>query len=620
MSDIIRLLPDHVANQIAAGEVVQRPSSVVKELLENAIDAGATSVRLTLKDAGRTLIQVSDNGKGMSETDARVAFERHATSKISSAEDLFHIQTLGFRGEALASIASVAQVELKTRREEDALGTHIIIDGNEVKGQQPVQCPKGATFWVKNLFFNIPARRNFLKADQVELRHIIEEFERVALVQSTIEMIMEHNGKTLFHLPSSNLKQRIINLFGSQLNQRLIPIETDTDLISIDGFIVRPEYAKKTKGEQYFFANGRFVKMPYLNHAVESAYQALIPEKSYPSYFIFFNVNPSSIDVNIHPTKTEIKLLDEKPIYAILSAAVKKGLGMFSIGNTLDFDSETIFNSLPIADTNKNFQQPTISFNPDYNPFNTPGKPTYSSQQKAPSSGLKSNWKDLFPSDNFDKGEQPAPQHFEKEIPDASLENKEDSQFQISDDKPLLQVKNKYIIANVRSGLMIIDQNRASQRVLFEKALQRLNSSPGTIQQLLFPENLYIKPADIDLLHQALPGLRHLGFDIQILGINTFVVNGIPALLPITDTAATIEQIIEEYRASNQAFDNTRFNGLLALGVARSNAIKEGQILNRAEMQHLIDQLFACEVPNVAPDGSVTVKILDISEIEKLMK
>ena len=620
MSDIIRLLPDHVANQIAAGEVVQRPSSVVKELLENAIDAGATSVRLTLKDAGRTLIQVSDNGKGMSETDARVAFERHATSKISSAEDLFHIQTLGFRGEALASIASVAQVELKTRREEDALGTHIIIDGNEVKGQQPVQCPKGATFWVKNLFFNIPARRNFLKADQVELRHIIEEFERVALVQSTIEMIMEHNGKTLFHLPSSNLKQRIINLFGSQLNQRLIPIETDTDLITIDGFIVRPEYAKKTKGEQYFFANGRFVKMPYLNHAVESAYQALIPEKSYPSYFIFFNVNPSSIDVNIHPTKTEIKLLDEKPIYAILSAAVKKGLGMFSIGNTLDFDSETIFNSLPIADTNKNFQQPTISFNPDYNPFNTPGKPTYSSQQKAPSSGLKSNWKDLFPSDNFDKGEQPAPQRFEKEIPDASLENKEDSQFQISDDKPLLQVKNKYIIANVRSGLMIIDQNRASQRVLFEKALQRLNSSPGTIQQLLFPENLYIKPADIDLLHQALPGLRHLGFDIQILGINTFVVNGIPALLPITDTAATIEQIIEEHRASNQAFDNTRFNGLLALGVARSNAIKEGQILNRAEMQHLIDQLFACEVPNVAPDGSVTVKILDISEIEKLMK
>ena len=560
MSDIIRLLPDHVANQIAAGEVVQRPSSVVKELLENGIDAGATSLRLTLKDAGRTLIQVSDNGKGMSETDARVAFERHATSKISAAEDLFHIQTLGFRGEALASIASVAQVELKTKREEDSLGTHIIIEGNEVKSQQPTQCPKGATFWVKNLFYNIPARRNFLKADQVELRHIIEEFERVALVQFRVEMILEHNGKTLFHLPASNLKQRIINLFGSQLNQRLIPIETDTDLISIEGFIVRPEYAKKTKGEQYFFANGRFVKMAYLNHAVESAYQALIPEKSYPSYFIFFNVDPANIDVNIHPTKTEIKLLDEKPIYAILSAAVKKGLGMFSIGNTLDFESESIFNNLPTADTQKNYQQPTISFNPDYNPFNSTSKPAFNSTHKNPSSGIKSNWKDLFPSDKFDAAPitpSPNTEQFAPEVPKTGSDNES---FKITEDKPLLQVKNKYIIANVRSGLMIIDQNRASQRVLFEKALNRLNNTAGTIQQLLFPENLYIKPADIDLLHQALPGLRHLGFDIQILGINTFVVNGIPTLLPIADVASTIEQIIEEYRSSNQAINNIHFN------------------------------------------------------------
>ncbi len=620
MSDIIRLLPDHVANQIAAGEVVQRPSSVVKELLENGIDAGATSLRLTLKDAGRTLIQVSDNGKGMSETDARVAFERHATSKISAAEDLFHIQTLGFRGEALASIASVAQVELKTKREEDSLGTHIIIEGNEVKSQQPTQCPKGATFWVKNLFYNIPARRNFLKADQVELRHIIEEFERVALVQFRVEMILEHNGKTLFHLPASNLKQRIINLFGSQLNQRLIPIETDTDLISIEGFIVRPEYAKKTKGEQYFFANGRFVKMAYLNHAVESAYQALIPEKSYPSYFIFFNVDPANIDVNIHPTKTEIKLLDEKPIYAILSAAVKKGLGMFSIGNTLDFESESIFNNLPTADTQKNYQQPTISFNPDYNPFNSTSKPAFNSTHKNPSSGIKSNWKDLFPSDKFDAAPitpSPNTEQFAPEVPKTGSDNES---FKITEDKPLLQVKNKYIIANVRSGLMIIDQNRASQRVLFEKALNRLNNTAGTIQQLLFPENLYIKPADIDLLHQALPGLRHLGFDIQILGINTFVVNGIPTLLPIADVASTIEQIIEEYRSSNQAINNIHFNGLLALGLAKSNAIKEGQTLSREEMQQLIDQLFACEMPNVAPDGAITVKIFDISEIEKLMK
>lgn len=620
MSDIIRLLPDHVANQIAAGEVVQRPSSVVKELLENGIDAGATSLRLTLKDAGRTLIQVSDNGKGMSETDARVAFERHATSKISAAEDLFHIQTLGFRGEALASIASVAQVELKTKREEDSLGTHIIIEGNEVKSQQPTQCPKGATFWVKNLFYNIPARRNFLKADQVELRHIIEEFERVALVQFRVEMILEHNGKTLFHLPASNLKQRIINLFGSQLNQRLIPIETDTDLISIEGFIVRPEYAKKTKGEQYFFANGRFVKMAYLNHAVESAYQALIPEKSYPSYFIFFNVDPANIDVNIHPTKTEIKLLDEKPIYAILSAAVKKGLGMFSIGNTLDFESESIFNNLPTADTQKNYQQPTISFNPDYNPFNSTSKPAFNSTHKNPSSGIKSNWKDLFPSDKFDAAPitpSPNTEQFAPEVPKTDSDNES---FKITEDKPLLQVKNKYIIANVRSGLMIIDQNRASQRVLFEKALNRLNNTAGTIQQLLFPENLYIKPADIDLLHQALPGLRHLGFDIQILGINTFVVNGIPTLLPIADVASTIEQIIEEYRSSNQAINNIHFNGLLALGLAKSNAIKEGQTLSREEMQQLIDQLFACEMPNVAPDGAITVKIFDISEIEKLMK
>lgn len=615
MADIIRLLPDHVANQIAAGEVVQRPASVVKELLENSIDAGATIIQLVLKDAGRTLIQVSDNGCGMSETDARLSFERHATSKIGAAEDLFSIQTLGFRGEALASIASVAQVELRTRRAGDELGVAILIEGSRLVSQTPESMPAGTTFAVKNLFYNIPARRNFLKGEAVEMRHCIEEFERVALVHPQIEFAMIHNGKAVFHLPSSPLRQRIVNIFGAALHPRLVPLGQESDIVAIDGFIGKPEYARKTRGEQYFFVNGRYVKIPYLAHAVESAYQELIPEKSYPSYFIYLVVDPASLDVNIHPTKTEVKLLDESHIYAMLKATVRKSLGQFNLVPTLDFDQETIFN-VPEPDPLNPPQQPTITVNPDYNPFTNPNPRQNSSA--SPAFRIQSSpagWEKLFPSKRFDHEEAvTAP---ETALITEPFENR--VVLTEGSDKPIMQLMGRYLLTTLRNGLLLVDQQRAHERILYERYLTQLQGNASASQQLLFPLTFYFQPSDAEILKSLQNELRKVGFEIETAGQNQFILNGLPVGLNETEAGNLLEQLLHEFR---QAPDNTSEAHLptIASSLARNQAVKPGHLLSSDEIKNMIDSLFACQAPDLSPDGHPTLKVLTPDDLAKLLR
>lgn len=613
MADIIHLLPDHVANQIAAGEVVQRPASVVKELLENSIDAGASEIHLILKDAGRTLIQVTDNGSGMSETDARLSFERHATSKIGAAEDLFSIQTLGFRGEALASIASVAQVELRTRRRTDELGVVILIEGSRFISQTPESMATGTTFVVKNLFYNIPARRSFLKGDAVEMRHCIEEFERVTLVHPQIEFSLTHNGRQVFHLPVSSLRQRIVNVFGAAINPRLVPLGQESDIVAIEGFIGKPEYARKTRGEQYFFVNGRYVKIPYLAHAVESAYQELIPDKAFPSYFIYLVVDPASLDVNIHPTKTEVKLLDESHIYAMLKATVRKSLGQFNLVPSLDFEQETIFNFSEPDPLNPP-QQPTIKVNPDYNPFTSPnpltGKPPseYYRGQATPT-----GWEKLFPSQNLDL------QEFKSHpITTAQpIENK--VVIAEGSEKPIMQLMGRFLLTTLRNGLLLVDQQRAHERILYERYLLQLQGSQGASQQLLFPLSYYFQPSDAEVLKSLLKELRQIGFEMEMAGQNQFVVNGLPVGLGESEAGPLLEQLLSEFRQASEA-DAGMHHTRLAASLARNQAVKAGQMLSAEEIKNLIDSLFACQAPDLSPDGRPTLKVLTPDDLSKLMK
>lgn len=617
MADIIRLLPDHVANQIAAGEVVQRPASVVKELLENSIDAGATIVMLVLKDAGRTLIQVSDNGCGMSETDARLCFERHATSKIGSAEDLFSVQTLGFRGEALASIASVAQVELRTRRHADELGVAVLVEGSRFVSQSPDNMAPGTTFAVKNLFFNIPARRNFLKSEAVEMRHCIEEFERVALVHPGVEFSFIHNGKPVFHLPASHLRQRIVNVFGTALNPRLVPLGQESDIVTVEGFVGKPEYARKTRGEQYFFVNGRFVKIPYLAHAVESAYQELIPEKSFPSYFIYLQVDPASLDVNIHPTKTEIKLLDESHIYAILKATVRKSLGQFNLVPTLDFERENIFD-VPEPDPNNPPAQPTIRVNPEYNPFTNPNpRPVSQQGGNYRSEPSPEGWQKLFPSEKFDGRRYDAEGEQEAVVHGPQAENK--VFMADGNEKPILQLLGRYLLTTLRNGLLLIDQQRAHERILYERYLSQLQGTQSASQQLLFPLTFYFQPSDAELLRSLLPDLKRVGFDMELAGQNNFVVSGLPAGLNEGEAGGLLEQLVNEFRQAPDATPEAHL-AKMAASLARSQAVKPGQALSVDEIKNIIDSLFACGVPDVAPDGHPTLKILTPDDLGKLLK
>lgn len=602
MSDIIHLLPDSVANQIAAGEVIQRPASAVKEILENALDAGAGKIDLVIKDAGKTLIQITDNGCGMSETDARLSFERHATSKITAVNDLFAIRTMGFRGEALASIAAIAQVEMKTRRVEQELGSHLIIEASEVKSQEFCQCPAGTTIMIKNLFFNVPARRKFLKSDSVELRHILEEFQRVALAHPQLEFNLYNDRKPVFQLKSGTLKQRIVAIFGANYNQRFVPVEQKLDFLAVSGFIGKPEFARKQRGEQYFFVNNRFIRHPYLNHAVENAFAELLPDKSYPSYFLFIEIEPSSIDINIHPTKTEVKFEDEKIVYSVVRSSVKAALGKFSITPSIDFETEPLFD-FKTPNRDKPLQQPRISVNPDYNPFET-GKETASPRQQS----NQQNWEKLYPEKNF--RQEPSKMHTSQ--PFEKMTDKE--QEHGSGEWMFLQLHRRFIVTQVKSGLMVIDQQKAHERILFERYLELLSDRVALTQQELFGIRLSLSPADAEMLNEILDDLNLLGFNIKPDPIKSFqyIVEGTPAGMKNGNIADTIDSIIEHYKNNLLELDSDkRVN--LARSLAKNLSIKSGKLLQQEEMKMLTEELFACKMPEVSIDGDPTVRMINVS-------
>lgn len=616
MSDLIRLLPDSVANQIAAGEVIQRPASAVKELLENAVDAGATQIKLLVKDAGKTLIQVIDNGTGMSETDARMCFERHATSKIREANDLFSIKTLGFRGEALASIAAIAQVELKTRKVNEEVGTSIVIEGSKVKSQEAVACQQGTTFIIKNLFYNVPARRYFLKSDNVEFRHILEEFQRVSLVHPDIEFSLFNNDKPVFQLTKGNLRQRIVHIFGSQINGKLLPVEAKTELVSVIGYIGKPETARKTRGEQYFFANGRFIRHPYLHHAVEQAFEELIPDSAIPSYFLYIEVDPSTIDINIHPTKTEVNFQHSQLLYASIRTSVKHALGMFSLSPTLDFDSEPTFDF--VAPKGYEPKEPTITLNPDYNPFRKPQNFLKANAGMTPD---RTGWEKMYEGIS----NQPVQQPGKEENPDFHLaqqpENKSEliPEGSLFEANKLFQIQNRFIVANVKSGLLIIDQQKAFERILFERISSNTSGQAVVRQRVLFPQTFQLSTADAEVISEILPDLDSLGFEISDMGGGTFVINTMPSHLPPGETTDFIDGLLEDFKKDRaDSADNQRIK--LARIIAGNMAVKAEKTLKIEEMQQLIDELFACQCPDVAPDGRKVLKIIQVHEIDKLIR
>jgi DNA mismatch repair protein MutL len=612
MSDIIQLLPDSVANQIAAGEVVQRPASAVKELVENAIDAGADKIQLILKDAGKSLIQVIDNGCGMSLTDARMCFERHATSKIRKAEDLFAIRTMGFRGEAMASIAAIAHVELKTRRFEDELGTLIEIEGSEVIKQEACSYNAGTSISIKNLFYNIPARRNFLKGNPVEMRHIIDEFQRVSLANPQIFFTMHHDGQEVYHLPAASLKQRIIHLLGNQYNQRLVPVEENTSIINLHGYVGKPEFARKTRGEQFFFVNNRFIKDAYLNHAVMTAFEELLPDESYPLYVLFIDIDPSKIDINVHPTKTEIKYQDEKSIYAIIRSAVKRSLGRYNITPTIDFDQE---NSIEHLITSKPFEEivaPSIRFNPDFNPFapetKTQRDPNFRNHGDYQKSPIPQNWDTLYQISQKETSQQHQMDVGNKEV------EINDEQISKSSERQLFQIHNRFILSQIKSGFMLVSQQAAHERVLYERFLQQLENHSGMSQQTLFPQSVTLNAADFELLRELLPDVRALGFDIREFGKNTVVVEGIPAELHNANEHELLEHLLEGFK-NNQAILKLDKRDNLARSLARNAAIKAGNKLSLEEMNILIDQLFACQMPNISLSGKPIIITFTLTEL-----
>jgi DNA mismatch repair protein MutL len=613
MPDIIQLLPDSVANQIAAGEVVQRPASAVKELVENAIDAGADKIQLILKDSGKSLIQVIDNGCGMSVTDARMSFERHATSKIRKAEDLFAILTMGFRGEAMASIAAIAQVELKTRRHEDELGTCITVEGSEVLKQEACSANPGTSISVKNLFYNTPARRNFLKSNPVEMRHIVDEFQRIALANPTVFFTLHHDGQEVYHLPATVLKQRIVHLFGNNYNQRLVPVQEDTSIIKLHGYVGKPEFARKTRGEQFFFVNNRFIRDNYLNHAVLTAFEELLPDESYPLYVLFIDIDPAKIDINVHPTKTEIKYQDERSIYAIIRSAVKRSLGRYNITPSLDFDQENSIEHLVTLKPLEQIVQPTISFNPDFNPF-APEVPKahretsyLRSTDEQRKTAIPQNWDTLY---EISKKEPFTQQemHAEKMI---AVEEQEVSK---SSERQLFQIHNRFILSQIKSGFMLIGQQAAHERILYERFLQQLENHSGVSQQSLFPQSVTFQSSDFELLKELLPDIRALGFDIREFGKNTVVVEGIPAELSNVAEHALLEHLLEGFK-NNLAILKLDKRDNLARALARNAAIKTGTRLSLEEMNLLIDQLFACQMPNLALNGKPVISTFTLSEL-----
>lgn len=610
MADIIQLLPDAIANQIAAGEVIQRPASVVKELMENAVDAGSTSVKLIVKDAGKALIQVIDNGCGMSETDARLSFERHATSKIRSAEDLFAIRTMGFRGEALASMAAVAQVEMRTRRQVDELGTRIQIEGTEVKAQEPCQCAAGTSISVKNLFYNVPARRNFLKSNAVEMRHIIDEFQRIAIANPDVHFSLHHNNQEIFHLPAANLRQRVTAVLGGTSNKKLVPVAEDTDVLRLQGFVGKPEFAKKTRGEQLLYVNGRFIKSSYLNHAILSAYEDLLPKDTFPLYVIFINIEPAKIDINVHPTKQEIKFEDERLVYNYLRVAVRHSLGQHSITPTLDFDQETSFSTSRFA--NQVRREPTVE-----RAMNSSGFSETPSKLKE--INLK-NWEKLYEglaetadSESSQSAGQPLTIESEWEnLPEGEEGRNASSKQQ----KEPYQVHGSYIVSHIKSGFLLLDQQAAHERILYEKYLNILNQQAVSTQQQLFPRTITLSPTDAVLLQEILGQINQLGFDIQEFGSHTFVINGMPAeMAGKSDETALVESLLEQYKSNRDLKLDLKDN--IARSMAKSAAIKRGQSLTEVEMQVLIDQLFACQLPYKSPSGRNCFLTFELDDLEK---
>ena len=603
MSDIINILPDSVANQIAAGEVVDRPASAVKELLENAMDAGATKIQLIVKDAGRTLIQVIDNGCGMSDSDARLCFERHATSKIHKADDLFAIHTMGFRGEALASIAAIAQVELKSRLHDNELGTRVIIEGSEIKEQSPCACAQGTSIAVKNLFFNVPARRNFLKRDSIELSHIEEIFKRVALVNHNIDYSFNSNGRLLYDLRAGNFAERITQIFGNSYHERLFPVNEQTDLATIRGYVSKPEFARKSRGEQYLFVNHRFIKHPALSAAIEKAYSGIIPDHYYPTYFIQIDIDPSRIDVNIHPTKTEVKFIDEHSLFAILRAATKKAIGQFSLSNELQFDpvEEVDFPPPP-----KGYipQQPTVHYNPNYNPFESTSASKPSSPRHSSSDNTRPDprWTSFFDLDKTTP--TPPPPTVD---PQAKLDIETPAVPPADPSSPCLQLAASHIVSVLSSGLLVVDQQAAHERILFERLMKHQTSPNG--QQLLFPVNCQFSPADADIFNELLPELKSYGFEIGVLGQTTFVVTATPPDIKESELQSLFDQILVEYKSAMiQKFSDR--SQCLCRSMARQMAIKPGTVLQQSEMQQIIADLFCCQNPAISPSGKKTMAIL----------
>lgn len=616
MADIIQLLPDHVANQIAAGEVVQRPASVVKELMENAIDAGASTVKLVIKDGGKTLIQVIDDGEGMSATDARLSFERHATSKIRKAEDLFNLNTNGFRGEALASIAAIAHVEMQSRTEQEEVATHIRIEGSKVISQEITVAPKGTSMIVKNLFFNIPARRNFLKSTKVELRHIIDEFHRVALAHPSVAFHLYNNGSEIFNLPSSNERQRIVNIFGGKTNEKLVPVQEDTQVVTIRGFISKPEFTKKSRGEQFFFVNNRFIKSSYLHHAIVAAFDGLIKKENHPGYFLYLTVDPSSIDINIHPTKTEIKFDDEHTLYAILRSTVKHSLGQFNVIPTLDFDQDQNLET-PYGYNKKSAEQPRVVVDSGFNPFK---------EDHAPSGGRS----------GFQNFKQPSPKGWESLY--SGMESKRDRNTEFSsvtfesdtitgsifdDNKTGLdtvtttfQLRRKYIVTTIKSGMVVIDQSRAHQRVLYENFLKNITVRETVSQQLLFPLSLTFSKAERDIIMEIQENLTSIGFVFEAIGDEEIQITGVPLSVPESGVGMILDQLISDYQQDFvvEGFSQT---DVLSKTLAKSLAVKTGEVLDQESQLALVNDLFACKESQLSPfNKSIYVTITE-DDIDK---
>ncbi len=619
MPDVIRLLPDSVANQIAAGEVIQRPASAVKELMENAVDAGADNISFVVKDAGKTLIQVVDNGSGMSETDARLSFERHATSKINQAKDLFSIHTMGFRGEALASICAIAHLEMKTKRAEDEVGTHIINEGSVVKSQEVCQCETGTSIAVKNLFFNVPARRQFLKSNQVELRHITDEFLRLAIAHPHISFNFYHNNSLLYQLFKETTKKRIVSCFGDNYNKRLLPFEHHADFVSFSGFITKPEFAKKTRGEQFFFTNKRFMKHNYLNHAVFSAFKDLINPDAFPSFFIFIDIDPEQIDINIHPTKTEIKFQDERVMYSFLNAAVKKTLGIHNILPSLDFSKEKDFDVTP-ASPGTPIKPPTIKINPNYNPFDS--KPKESNKKTQLPSSPKRNWQMLYEEIRHKADDQENSDDLFKPVEGQKTISADfDKNLEALDESApkFMQLQGRYILTQIKSGLLLVDQQAAHERILYEKFLHNLNSAKTVSQQELFPQTIELSPADTELTNELINEIKNLGFDILQESKNTFVVNGTPPELKNENIQYVFEKMLEAYKSNMMTVKLDKKENIAA-SLARNLAVKKGENLHYSQMVEIVDKLFACQVPYKTPSGKNTLTMLSSDEIEIKLK